>query len=70
MGKERVPWWDKLNAVFYPYIGPPVLGPYDQEPLGDTAVKPCPLCGVAMSRHTLDRAEGRPTYLRCPSSSS
>ena len=66
MSKMRVPWWDKLNFALYPYLGPPKLGPYDQEPLPDATLKPCPLCGVAMSEHVMDRAEGRPTYMRCP----
>jgi len=70
MSKTRVPWWDRLNFALYPYLGPPKLGPYDQAPLPDARLKPCPLCGVAMSEHDLDRGEGRPTYLRCPSSSS
>ena len=64
--RERIPWWDRLNFALYPYMGPPPLGPYDQPPLPDPQGKPCPLCGVAMSEHDLDRAPGRPTYLRCP----
>jgi hypothetical protein len=70
MSKTRVPWWDRLNAALVPYLGPPALGPYNQEPVADAAIKPCPLCGAAMSEHSMDRGEGRPTYLRCPSSSS
>ena len=66
MSKTRVPWWDRLNFALYPHIGPPPLGPYDQEPLPDAALKPCPLCGIAMNEHVMDRAEGRPTYMRCP----
>jgi hypothetical protein len=65
--KTRVPWWDRLNFALFPYLGPPPLGPYDQEPLPSAALKPCPLCGKAMSEHSMDRAAGRPTYLRCPS---
>ena len=34
--------------------------------LPDAALKPCPLCGTAMSEHVMDRADGRPTYMRCP----
>ena len=66
MSKTRVPWWDRLNFALYPYLGPPKLGPYHQEPLPDAKLKPCPLCGVAMSEHVMDRGEGRPTYMRCP----
>lgn len=66
----KAAWWDRLNAALVPYLGPPVLGPYDQPPLPDSALRPCPLCGEPMSGHALDRSAGRPTYLRCPSSSS
>jgi hypothetical protein len=67
--KEKVPWWDRLNFALYPYLGPPKLGPYDQPAPVDPSLKPCPLCGEPMGEHQVDRGEGRPTYLRCPSSS-
>ena len=66
MTTKRDPWWDRLNARLFPWIGPPPLGPYDQEPLPDPATKACPLCGSPMGEHRYDRGEGRPTYLRCP----
>ena len=69
MSKTETPWWDRLNAALVPYLGPPKLGPYDQAPLPDSGLKPCPLCGRAMSDHAMDRGEGRPTYMRCPSNS-
>jgi hypothetical protein len=55
---------DRLNARLLPYIGPPPLGPYDEEPV---PAKPpaCPLCGAPMSEHHIDRS-GERTQLHCP----
>lgn len=55
---------ERLNARLLPYIGPPPLGPYDEEPV---AARPaaCPLCGAPMSEHDIDRSFER-TQLRCP----
>ena len=64
MAKDR--WWDKLNGALIPYLGPPKLGPFDQAPLPDARLKPCPLCGAPMAQHDLQRSADRPTYLRCP----
>lgn len=55
---------DRLNAKLLPYIGPPPLGPYDEEPKPATAPT-CPLCGAAMSAHDIDRS-GERTQLHCP----
>jgi hypothetical protein len=62
--KTRTPWWDRLNGRLIPYIGPPQLGPYDQEP--EVHVKPCPICGQPMAGHTYERVAGKPTYVTCP----
>lgn len=55
---------ERLNARLLPYIGPPPLGPYDEEPV---AARPasCPLCGALMSEHDIDRS-GERTQLYCP----
>ncbi|RXZ49310.1 hypothetical protein ESP57_10345 [Agromyces fucosus] len=55
---------DRLNARLLPYIGPPPLGPYDEEPAPATPPA-CPLCGAPMSSHTIDRSFER-TQLHCP----
>ncbi|MDQ2661555.1 MAG: hypothetical protein M3Y52_06770, partial [Actinomycetota bacterium] len=55
---------DRLNARLLPYIGPPPLGPYDEEPAPSRAPE-CPLCGAAMSQHEINRSFER-TQLRCP----
>jgi hypothetical protein len=55
---------DRLNAKLLPYIGPPPLGPYDEEPV-PAAPPTCPLCGAPMSSHTIDRSFER-TQLHCP----
>ena len=65
--KEKLPWWDRLNGALMPYIGPPPLGPFDQEPLAPTGPKPCPICGAAMADHEIERSGGNTaTRLHCP----
>lgn len=60
-------WWDRLNGALLPYVGPPPLGPFGEEPLPPTAAKPCPLCGAAMSEHVIEHNEGRTaSRLHCP----
>ena len=71
MSKVKAPWWDRLNAALFPHIGPPPLGPYDEEPLPPVALKPCPLCGAAMEEHTFERSQDRhSTRMHCPSRAS
>lgn len=57
--------FDKLNRKLVPYIGPPPLGPYNETPPAVPAPKLCPLCGVPMSEHEIDRS-GERTQLYCP----
>lgn len=59
-------WADRLNALLVPYIGPPPLGPYNEAPLPPTQAKPCPMCGVSMSEHHIERREGHSTQIHCP----
>ncbi len=40
--KDRTPWWDRLNNLLLPYIGPPELGPYDEPPLAPTGPEAVP----------------------------
>jgi len=54
----------KLNKALFPYMGPASVGPYDEE---HATVKPCPLCGNPMDAHDIERRDGRPTQLHCPS---
>lgn len=64
---DRQPWWDRLNRKLFPYLGPPPLGPYNEEPLPPTGPKPCPLCGQAMDLHEFERTAGNvATRLYCP----
>jgi hypothetical protein len=63
---KRVSWWDRLNGALVPYIGPPPLGPYNEAPLPATGPKPCPMCGMPMTDHDIERREGRPTQIHCP----
>jgi hypothetical protein len=65
--KSKQPWWDRLNRMLMPYIGPPALGPYDEPPLPPTGPKPCPICGQRMDEHEIERGEGRTaTRILCP----
>ena len=55
-----------LNGRLLPFIGPPPLGPYDDEtPAQERPVALCPLCRAPMSAHDIDRS-GERTQLRCP----
>lgn len=54
-----------LNNSLRPYIGPPPLGPYNEEPLPPSSASACPLCGRLMSEHVVDRS-GERTQLYCP----
>ncbi|HXD62564.1 MAG TPA: hypothetical protein VN619_11645 [Lacisediminihabitans sp.] len=62
----RVPWWVRLNRTLFPVVGPAQLGPFNEPPLPSPLSKPCPLCGTAMSEHTVERRDGRATKLHCP----
>jgi hypothetical protein len=57
--------FNRLNRRLFPYLGPPPLGPYDQDPVPDPRAAACPLCGAEMSRHEFARGNG-PTKLYCP----
>jgi hypothetical protein len=55
-----------LNGRLLPFLGPPPLGPYDDEvPVAERPVARCPLCGAPMTEHDIDRS-GERTQLRCP----
>lgn len=62
----KSPWWDRLNSLLRPHIGPPPLGPYNQPPAIHD--KPCPLCGKPMAGHEFEhRGNNQPTLMHCPS---
>ncbi|MDP9028704.1 MAG: hypothetical protein M3N46_14335 [Actinomycetota bacterium] len=72
---ERSSWWDRLNRILFPYLGPPPLGPGPQgEKVVDAAAPAprCPLCGEPMPAHTIERTAdwSTPTRLHCPSQSA
>ncbi len=62
---------DWLNEKLYPILGPPPLGPYDDDTADrirhERGDEPCPICGKPMRDHrtVADPADGR-TWLRCP----
>ena len=64
---NKAPWWDRLNGALRPYIGPPPLGPYNEEPLPPTEDKACPLCGKPMALHEFTRStDHTATRMYCP----
>jgi hypothetical protein len=63
---EKIHWWMRLNRAIFPIMGPAQLGPFGEPPLPSVQAKPCPLCGVAMADHVVERRDGRPTQLHCP----
>ena len=65
---ERLRWWDRLNRALYPYMGPAQLGSPDEPPRPSSVGKPCPLCGMSMTEHTIERAGdwNTATRLHCP----
>lgn len=58
-------WYQYLNSRLIRLAGPASVGPYDTEPEPVRTARPCPLCGAAMSEHTVDRSGPKP-LLRCP----
>lgn len=65
--REAGGWYSYLNARLIRAAGPASVGPYDTEPEPVRTDRACPLCGSAMSEHTVDRAGSKP-LLHCPSS--
>ena len=65
---HRSHWWDRLNHALYPYLGPAQLGSPSEPARVSSVGKPCPLCGVSMLEHTVERASDwtTPSRLRCP----
>ena len=61
MGISRLS--ERLNRALFPVLGPAQVGPYDDE---HASAKPCPMCGLAMAVHEIERTPGRPTRLHCP----
>jgi hypothetical protein len=60
-------WWDRLNRSLFPYLGPPPLGPFNEEPLPPTGPKACPICAHPMDEHSIVRGDGRvATRIHCP----
>ena len=58
-------WWDKLNRVIFPFMGPAQVGPYETEARPSLVAAACPLCGAPMNSHEIDRSGPR-TQLYCP----
>ncbi|GAA3885492.1 hypothetical protein GCM10022381_29510 [Leifsonia kafniensis] len=52
-----------VNRTLFPWIGPPPLGPYTDEPEAEVraakAQSVCPMCGELMSVHEIDRSGER-----------
>lgn len=57
---------ERMNRTLRRYIGAPPLGPYNEAPLPPSQAQGCPLCGLPMSEHDVERRDGRPTQVHCP----
>ncbi|WP_431805101.1 hypothetical protein [Microbacterium sp. bgisy203] len=58
-------WYSYWNSRLIRVAGPASVGPYDTEPEPVRTERACPLCGAAMSRHSVDRSGPKP-LLHCP----
>lgn len=56
---------DWLNHKLFPYIGPPTLGPYDEESAEPVSDRACPICGYPMGEHVKEVSDGH-VYLHHP----
>ena len=65
---DRLRWWDRLNRALYPHLGPAQLGSPDEPPPASSVGRPCPICGVSMLEHVVERADDwtTATRLHCP----
>jgi hypothetical protein len=66
---ERIRWWERLNRLFFPVMGPAQLGPgRGGERPPEPALTTCPLCGREMRDHVVQRTSDQhtPTRLVCP----
>jgi len=62
---------DWLNEKLFPVLGPPPLGPYDDDSAErlrhERGDDPCPICGQAMREHeVIGSPEEQKVWLRCP----
>lgn len=55
--------FDWLDRKLLPFIGPPPLGPWEENDTQEVRV--CPICGHEFSEHTLDSSTDNP-ILNCP----
>jgi len=58
-----------LNTTLIKWAGPAAVGPYETTPplsAAERAQRACPLCGLAMTEHTIDRSGSKP-LMHCPS---
>jgi hypothetical protein len=60
---EHIVEW--LDSRLLPILGPPPIGPFDEADAPTPAIAVCPLCGIRMSLHRVER-EGAHAYLHCP----
>lgn len=58
-------WYSYWNSRLIKVAGPASVGPYDTDPEPVRTERACPLCGAAMSRHSVDRSGPKP-LLHCP----
>lgn len=69
VGKRFWHWYEKANSVVRFFTGPAQIGAgYDEAPEVRSAESPCPICGVSMSAHQIERSADPRTSTRliCP----
>lgn len=66
--REAGGWYAYLNSKLISFAGPASVGPYEATPpptAAERAERACPLCGHAMTAHTIDRSGPKP-LMHCP----
>ena len=60
-------FWAALNRFVAQFQGPAQLGDPDEAPYVPPADPKCPLCGISMKEHVIERGgPGKSTRLHCP----
>jgi hypothetical protein len=66
---ERRSWYERWNSLLIRKMGPSQIGAGHPEGPDDRSVpRPCPLCGISLSEHVIERPSGqmRSSTLHCP----
>lgn len=67
--RRRGRWARRLDTSLLPFMGPAQIGAgHPEEPVAGSEDAPCPLCGVSMRLHRIERSgnQSQATRLHCP----